>query len=91
MTDGATLVVHGIPVVLVGIQLFLVVGRLLQYLQCFTGVGILQQLYGDFRCVTVYLGEEAQPQHHHLLLGDGLRLELRQFHKHKTQPLNDSV
>ena len=34
------------------------------------------------------LGEEAQPQHRHLALGDGFGLELRQLHIDKAQTLD---
>ena len=46
---------------------------------------IVQKLCRGALRVLVYLGQEAEPQDLHLLLGEVLRLELRQFHKHEVQ------
>ena len=91
MADSTALVIHSIPIVFVGSQFLLIVGRGLQNLQCLAGFRIFQQLGRNLVGVTVYLGQEAQPQHRHLTFLDGLRLKLRQFHEHKPQPLDNSV
>ena len=89
--NSHTLIDDCIPVILVGIELRLCVGTLLQNLQGFVGIGVFQQFGWCLLGVTVYLGQEAKPQHCHLLLLDRLRLELWQLHEHEAQPLDDAV
>ena len=55
------LAVDGVPEAVVGFQLALVVGRLLQQAQCLGSCRVLKQLGGCLFRGRVYFREEAQP------------------------------
>ena len=66
-------------------------GRLLHDAQRLARQLVLQQFCRGLLGVLPYLSEEAQPQHGHLLLGNALRLELRQLDEHEPQAVDGAL
>ena len=78
-----------VPEMVITCHLRVAVSRLLNDVERFAGLWVLQQFLGsDFR-VPVYLGQESEPQCRHLLLSERMRLELRQLDEDDVHVLDD--
>ncbi len=82
---------HAVPKLVVGPQLIFAESRNLHLLQRLADGRVVEQVGRNFLGIGVYLSEEAEPEHHHALVGNAVGRELGQFDEREVQTVNHLV